>query len=94
MKHARPDLAGLVGQTLARGRTLLRGLRTNFFWDPDSTDNIPVALQRWAAERPHDPYLSFEGRHWTIGAFDAGVNRHAVSLAIMPGNGLSQLGQA
>lgn len=78
----------MLSQTTERGRGLLRALWTNFFWSPDSTDNIPAALQRWARERPDDPYLSFEGRRWTIGAFDAEVNRHARAwreLGVEPG---------
>ncbi len=55
----------------------MRGLETNFFWDPNSHESIPLALQRWANERPNDPFLLFEGRRWTVGAFDAEVNRHA-----------------
>jgi acyl-CoA synthetase (AMP-forming)/AMP-acid ligase II len=70
-------LPTLLGQGIRRARTIARGLVTNFFWDPDSTRNIPLELQRWALERPGDPFLSFEGRHWTVGAFDAEVNRHA-----------------
>lgn len=67
----------LLSQALGRGRTMLRALETNFLWDPTSTDTVPASLQRWALERPRDPYLSFEGRSWTIGAFDGEVNRHA-----------------
>lgn len=70
-------MASLLRRTLKRARAIARGLETNFFWDPESHENIPLALQRWAAERPHDPFLSFEGRRWTVGAFDAAVNRHA-----------------
>ncbi|MCA9687289.1 MAG: AMP-binding protein, partial [Myxococcales bacterium] len=62
---------------LARARSVLRGVDTNFFWDPNSSDTLPCELQRWAVERPNDPFLSFEGRRWTIGSFDAEVNRHA-----------------
>ncbi|HLT37482.1 MAG TPA: long-chain-acyl-CoA synthetase, partial [Enhygromyxa sp.] len=64
-------------QTFSRARAIARGLQTNFFWDPESHENIPLALQRWAGERPGDPFLLFEGRRWTVGAFDAEVNRHA-----------------
>ena len=71
------EVASLLRRTLARARAIARGLETNFFWDPESHENIPLALQRWAAERPHDPFLLFEGRRWTVGAFDAAVNRHA-----------------
>ncbi|MCA9700572.1 MAG: AMP-binding protein, partial [Myxococcales bacterium] len=62
---------------LARARSVLRGVDTNFFWDPNSSDTLPCELQRWAGSRPNDPFLSFEGRRWTIGSFDAEVNRHA-----------------
>jgi acyl-CoA synthetase (AMP-forming)/AMP-acid ligase II len=72
-----PEFSALLRQSLRRTRAIVRGLGTNFFWDPDSRENIPLALQRWAAERPQDPFLLFEGRRWTIGAFDAEVNRHA-----------------
>jgi acyl-CoA synthetase (AMP-forming)/AMP-acid ligase II len=72
-----PDLLRLARQSLARTSSMARGAWTNFFWDPESTDNIPRALQRWAEARPHDPLLRFEGRRWTVGAFDAEVNRHA-----------------
>lgn len=71
------DLLRLARRSLARTSSIARGAWTNFFWDPESTDNIPRALQRWAEARPHDPFLTFEGRHWTVGAFDAQVNRHA-----------------
>jgi fatty-acyl-CoA synthase len=71
------SVSGRLTQTAKRARAALRGLKTNFFWDPSSNDNIPLALQRWASERPGDPFLSFEGRRWTVGAFDAEVNRHA-----------------
>ncbi|PRQ10088.1 long-chain-acyl-CoA synthetase [Enhygromyxa salina] len=77
MSDTNKALAALVGQALTRTRAILKGARTNFFWDPDSHQNIPLELQRWAAERPHDRFLSFEGREWTIGSFDAEVNRHA-----------------
>ena len=82
------DLGALLSQTTGRGRSMLRALRTNFFWDPESTDTVPAALQRWASERPQDPYLSFEHRRWTIGSFDAEVNRHARAwrdLGVEPG---------
>ncbi|MFO7564835.1 MAG: long-chain-acyl-CoA synthetase, partial [Enhygromyxa sp.] len=72
-----PKAPSLLRQTFARARAIARGLQTNFFWDPESHDNIPLALQRWAAERPQDPFLLFEGRRWTVGGFDAQVNRHA-----------------
>lgn len=70
-------MASLLRQTIRRARAIARGLETNFFWDPESHENIPLALQRWASERPGDPFLLFEGRRWTVGAFDALVNRHA-----------------
>jgi acyl-CoA synthetase (AMP-forming)/AMP-acid ligase II len=73
----RPPAAALLRQTAKRARAIARGMQTNFFWDPHSHDNIPLALQRWASERPHDPFLLFEGRRWTVGSFDAEVNRHA-----------------
>lgn len=72
-----PDLLRLAHRSLARASSIARGAWTNFFWDPASTDNVPAALQRWASERPHDPFLSFEGQRWTVGSFDAEVNRHA-----------------
>lgn len=72
-----PDLLRLAQRSLDRTKSIARGAWTNFFWDPESTDNIPRALQRWAQERPHDPLLRFEGQRWTVGAFDAEVNRHA-----------------
>ncbi|MFV8753486.1 long-chain-acyl-CoA synthetase [Nannocystaceae bacterium ST9] len=72
-----PELLRLARRTFARTASLARGAWTNFFWDPTSTDNIPRALQRWAEARPHDPFLRFEGQRWTVGAFDAEVNRHA-----------------
>jgi len=71
------DLLRLVRERLDRTTSVARGAWTNFFWDPESTDNIPRALQRWAQTRPHDPLLRFEGQRWTVGAFDAEVNRHA-----------------
>ncbi len=71
------DLLRLARQSLARTTSIVRGAWTNFFWDPESTDNIPRALQRWAETRPQDPLLRFEGRRWTVGSFDAEVNRHA-----------------
>lgn len=71
------SLLSLARQTVARGRSMVRALETNFLWQPTSTDNLPRDLQRWASERPGDPFLTFEGRHWTIGSFDAEVNRHA-----------------
>jgi acyl-CoA synthetase (AMP-forming)/AMP-acid ligase II len=77
MTDERTGLRGRLAQTAKRARAAARGLRTNFFWDPDSNDNIPLALQRWASERPGDPFFCFEGRRWTVGAFDAEVNRHA-----------------
>jgi acyl-CoA synthetase (AMP-forming)/AMP-acid ligase II len=81
-------MIALLGQAVTRTRAILRGARTNFFWDPNSYENIPLALQRWASERPHDPFLSFEGRTWTVGSFDAEVNRHARAwrdLGLVPG---------
>jgi acyl-CoA synthetase (AMP-forming)/AMP-acid ligase II len=89
MSDQRIGLGGLLAQTAKRGRAVLRGMRTNFFWDPNSNDNIPLELQRWASERPGDPFLSFEGRRWTVGAFDAEVNRHARAwrgLGLEPGD--------
>jgi fatty-acyl-CoA synthase len=77
MSERRHNVGELLTQTLGRARAAARGMRTNFFWDPESTDNVPLALQRWASERPGDPFLSFEGRRWTVGTFDAEVNRHA-----------------
>ncbi|PRQ04766.1 Long-chain-fatty-acid--CoA ligase [Enhygromyxa salina] len=77
MTDSSQTLSALLRQSATRARAVLRGLRTNFFWDPSSCDNIPRELQRWAAERPNDPFLSFEGRQWTVGSFDAEVNRHA-----------------
>ena len=71
------DLRARARLAALRTRASLGGLWTNFFWDPESCETIPLELQRWASERPHDPFLSFEGRHWTIGSFDAEVNRHA-----------------
>jgi len=72
-----PAFVSLLRQTAARGRSFARGVKTNFFWDPNSTQSLTADLQRWALERPDDPFLSFEGRRWTIGSFDAQVNRHA-----------------
>ncbi len=72
-----PEFTALLRQSANRARAIARGVKTNFFWDPDSHENIPLALQRWAAQRPADPFLLFEGRRWTIGAFDGEVNRHA-----------------
>src|SRR5690606_39187559 len=77
MTAPRTTLTTQLRAGLGRVRAIGRGLRTNFFWDANSTDNIAVTLQRWALERPADPFLSFEGRRWTVGAFDAEVNRHA-----------------
>lgn len=71
------DLRSALRRTIKRARAIARGLETNFLWDPNSHDNVPLALQRWASERPGDPFLLFEGRRWTVGAFDAEVNRHA-----------------
>jgi acyl-CoA synthetase (AMP-forming)/AMP-acid ligase II len=71
------EVSALLRQSVRRTRAIVRGLATNFFWDPNSRENIPLALQRWASERPGDPFLLFEGRRWTVGAFDAEVNRHA-----------------
>jgi acyl-CoA synthetase (AMP-forming)/AMP-acid ligase II len=71
------EVTSLLRRTFKRVRAIARGLETNFFWDPESHENMPLALQRWAAERPSDPFLLFEGRRWTVGAFDAAVNRHA-----------------
>ena len=64
-------------QSIARAGASLRALETNFFWDPESSDNVASALPRWAAQRPRDPFLRFEGRRWTVGSFDGEVNRHA-----------------
>lgn len=89
MTDQRTSVGGLLVQTAKRARAAVRGLRTNFFWDPSSHDNIPLELQRWASERPGDPFLSFEGRRWTVGAFDAEVNRHARAwrgLGLVPGD--------
>jgi acyl-CoA synthetase (AMP-forming)/AMP-acid ligase II len=89
MTDERTGMRGLLAQTAKRARAALRGMRTNFFWDPNSNDNIPLELQRWASERPNDPFLSFEGRRWTVGAFDAEVNRHARAwrgLGLVPGD--------
>jgi acyl-CoA synthetase (AMP-forming)/AMP-acid ligase II len=72
-----PELLSLAREGLAKAESLARAAWTNFFWDPDSTDNIPRALQRWAETAPHDAFLTFEDRRWTVGAFDAEVNRHA-----------------
>ncbi|KIG17828.1 Acetoacetyl-CoA synthetase [Enhygromyxa salina] len=88
MSDTKRDLSALLGQAVTRTRAIIKAARTNFFWDPDSHQNIPLELQRWAAERPHDRFLSFEGREWTIAAFDAEVNRHARawrSLDLRPG---------
>lgn len=71
------DLRSALRRTIKRAGAIARGLETNFRWDPDSHDNVPLALQRWASERPGDPFLLFEGRRWTVAAFDAEVNRHA-----------------
>lgn len=89
MNSRRIDVSGLLARAAKRGRAVVRGMRTNFFWDAESNDNIPLALQRWASERPSDPFLRFEDRRWTVGAFDAEVNRHARAwrgLGLMPGD--------
>lgn len=81
-------LLRLAREGLAKAESLARGVWTNFFWDPASTDNIPRALQRWAEAAPHDPFLRFEGRRWTVGAFDGEVNRCARAwreLGLEPG---------
>ena len=78
----------MLRQTIKRAQAIARGLQTNFLWDPNSHDNVPLALQRWASERPGDPFLVFEARRWTVGAFDAEVNRHARAwreLGLEPG---------
>ncbi|WP_157595750.1 long-chain-acyl-CoA synthetase [Plesiocystis pacifica] len=77
MSEPRAGLLARLRQALARTEAMGRGLETNFFWDPNSTQTIALELQRWALERPGDPFLTFEDRRWTVGSFDAAVNRHA-----------------
>ncbi|NVB40483.1 long-chain-acyl-CoA synthetase [Pseudenhygromyxa sp. WMMC2535] len=72
-----PALLGQARLQLDRLTSVARAMKTNFFWDPDSTQNIAADLQAWACERPGDPFLRFEGRSWSVGSFDAEVNRHA-----------------
>lgn len=64
-------------QLWQRAAGTVQAAHTNFAWQPESTDSVVGALQRWADERPDDPFLLFEGRRWTIAAFDRAVNRHA-----------------
>ena len=50
-----------------RVRSTVEGALTNFFWDPQSHQTLPVALEEWARERPRDPFLWFEGRERSVG---------------------------
>jgi acyl-CoA synthetase (AMP-forming)/AMP-acid ligase II len=59
----------------------VEALRTNFLWDPGSSFTVSKALRSWAAERPDDRFLWFEGREWTVGEFTAEVYRHARAYA-------------
>jgi len=40
------DLRSALRRTIKRARAIARGLETNFLWDPNSHDNVPLALQR------------------------------------------------
>lgn len=72
------------GKWRQRGRRLLGLLdaaQANYLWRPESTRGVVWQLERWAQEHPDDPYLSFEGQHWTIGAFYDEVQQHAAAYA-------------
>ncbi|MCK5798628.1 MAG: AMP-binding protein, partial [Deltaproteobacteria bacterium] len=58
---------------------LLDAARTNYLWRPSSTRGVVWALESWARERPDDPFLSFEERSFSIGAFNAAANRYAAT---------------
>jgi len=46
-------------------------------WDPDSNQTLALQLEQWAHTQPADPLLWFEGRSWSVSAFNAAVNQHA-----------------
>ena len=60
-----------------RVRATLDGLWTHLTWSPDSDQTVPLALETWAAERPADPFLWFEGRTLSVGEVNRRVNQHA-----------------
>jgi acyl-CoA synthetase (AMP-forming)/AMP-acid ligase II len=64
-------------QLSRRWFSTLQGFHANFFWQPNSPTTVPMLLERWAEKRPHDPFFYFEGKTWSIGAFNSEVDRHA-----------------
>lgn len=63
--------------TMTRAKGLLETVMVNFFWSHRSRQTVAVSLGEWARDHPYDRFLWFEGRWWTVGRFDAEVNRHA-----------------
>lgn len=70
-------------QLAAQARSVTRGAWTQLFWRRDSIATIPQQLSAWAAERPNDPFLVFEGRTQTVAEVDAAVDRHAAAYAAL-----------
>lgn len=62
---------------ISRARGVLTALKANFLWNPTAHQSVPGALEAWAKESPQDVFLLFEGERWTVGQFNAEVDRHA-----------------
>lgn len=60
-----------------KAKNVVDGLSAFFLWKNDSNRTLALELEQWAAERPHDPFLWFEDRTWTIGEVNDQVNRRA-----------------
>lgn len=67
----------MVWRITQRAKGAVEGLRTYLRLDPNSTDTVLSRLEAWAKRSPNAPFLSFEGAHWTVGRFNAEVNRYA-----------------